>query len=282
MMSCIARMNRLFDSDGRCFEVAMDHGFFNVPEFVRGIENIDESVRTVIQGKPDAMLLSLGQARFLQDLGDKRKPALVLRADVSNAYQPKIPASVFDTMIDRPIETALRLDAVGVVLNLFFDPEGNDINRQCIDNILRIKPECERYGMCLMIEPLVLKRSAPTRGGYTLNSDIDLVVPLVRQSVELGADIVKADPTDSLENYHRVVQASGGKPVLPRGGGRVTPDQILERTVRLIAAGCRGVVYGRNIFQHKDPVAMIRAIHAIVHGSADLAEARSILLGKRT
>src|SRR4029079_19399354 len=79
---------------------------------------------------------------------------------------------------------------------------------------------CDPVGMPLMVEPLVFK---PGAGGYGVDGDAEKIVPLVRQAAELGADIIKADPTDDLEAYHRVVEAAGGRPVLPRGGGRV-PD----------------------------------------------------------
>ena len=50
---------------------------------------------------------------------------------------------------------------------------------------------------------------------------IDRNVPLVRQAVEMGADINKANPTDDPRQYHEVVRIATGIPVLVRGGGRV-------------------------------------------------------------
>ena len=46
--------------------------------------------------------------------------------------------------------------------------------------------------MPLMIEPLVMQDN--TNGGYMVDGNIDKILPLVRQAVELGADIIKADP----------------------------------------------------------------------------------------
>ena len=66
-----------------------------------------------------------------------------------------------------------------------------------------------------MVEPLVMKRR-----GYGVDGDVEKIVPLVRQATELGADVIKADPTDDLSDYHRVIEAAGGRPVLVRGGGR--------------------------------------------------------------
>ena len=48
-----------------------------------------------------------------------------------------------------------------------------------------------------MVEPLVLRDNAEA-GGYMVDGDVDKIVPLVRQAAELGADIIKADPTDDV------------------------------------------------------------------------------------
>jgi len=115
-----------------------------------------------------------------------------------------------------------------------------------------------------MIEPLVM---APRAGGYAVDGDVRRVVALVRQATELGADVIKADPTDDLSTYHRVVTAAR-VPVLVRGGGRVSDEEILERTHAVLHQGARGIVYGRNVIQHPDPSAMVRALRAVVHGDA--------------
>jgi DhnA family fructose-bisphosphate aldolase class Ia len=88
----------------------------------------------------------------------------------------------------------------------------------------------------------------------------------VRQAAELGADVIKADPTDDLGAYHRVVTAAR-VPVLVRGGGRVSDEEILARTRAVLEQGARGIVYGRNVIQHPDPAAMVRALRAAVHGN---------------
>ncbi len=65
-------------------------------------------------------------------------------------------------------------------------------------------------------------------GGYMVDGDLDKILPLVRQAVELGADIIKADPTDDVSVYHRVVEIAGRIPVLVRGGGKAPDAEILR------------------------------------------------------
>jgi fructose-bisphosphate aldolase, class I len=271
------RFNRLFAADKRCFDVAIDHGFFNKPGFLTGIENMAAAVATIRDAAPDAVQLTVGQAHHLQDIPGKDKPALVLRTDVANVYGNTLPAHVFSQLISEPVEQALRLDAACVVVNLFQIPEQAELYHQCIGNISALKSLCVRFGMPLMVEPLIMQQSEKA-GGYMVDGDIDKIVPLVRQAVELGADIIKADPSSELSAYHRVIETAGGIPVLVRGGGRATDEEILARTYTLMQEGAAGIVYGRNVVQHASPRGMTRALLAIVHDNATPAQAAALLV----
>lgn len=267
------RLKRLFNSaSGRCFDVAVDHGFFNEYGFLAGIEDLPKAVRTLVEAAPDAIQLTLGQAPLLQSLPGRHKPSLVLRTDVANVYGKDLPRTLFSRMIACPVEQALRMDAACVVVNLFRIPGQPEVGDQCIQNILAIKPDCDRFGMPLMIEPLVFQ-SNEKAGGYMVDGDPEKILPLVRQAVELGADIIKADPTDDPSDYHRVVEIAGNIPVLVRGGGRAPDAEILARTEVLIQQGAAGIVYGRNVIQHENPAGMTKALMAVVHNGATAAEA---------
>jgi DhnA family fructose-bisphosphate aldolase class Ia len=275
-MSVIPRLNRLFAADGKCFEVALDHGAHNEPSYLPGMENLEAVVATVAAAGPDAILLSMGQAHWLQDMVGKAKPSLVVRLDPSNLYNTPTPKHVFCQLIDNAVERAVALDAASIVVNLLWASDQPELYHQCLDNLCRAKVQCERYGMPLMVEPLVMMPDKRA-GGYKMDPDLNKTVSLVRQAVEMGADVVKADPAESLDQYHRVVEAASPTPVLPRGGGRVSDKEILHRTHALIEQGVSGIVYGRNIYQHPHPARMIRACKAIVHEGATVAQATAIL-----
>lgn len=273
----IYRMNRLFNArSGHCFDVAIDHGFFNEAAFLSGIENLQEAVTTLVEAAPDAIQLTLGQAPLLQNIAGKTKPSLVLRTDVANVYGRELPRYLFSKMIENPVEQALRLDAACVVVNLFSIPGQPEVSAQCVDNILKIKPQADRWNMPLMIEPLVFRSNAEA-GGYMVDGDENKIIPLVRQAVELGADIIKADPTDDVSIYHRVIETAGSTPVLVRGGGKAGEDEILGRTVELIKQGAKGIVYGRNVIQHPNPKGITQALMSIVHDGATVAQAKEFL-----
>jgi DhnA family fructose-bisphosphate aldolase class Ia len=271
------RLNRLFHPvSRRCFDVAVDHGFFNQPGFLSGIEDMREVIKTLVAAAPDAIQLTTGMARHLQDLPGRFKPSLVLRTDVANIYGKELPDTRFSLMLEETMLQAVRLDAACVCVNLFQIPGAPEVHAECVRNILRLKPQADYYGMPVMIEPLVFQPNRQA-GGYMVNGDETTITHLVRQAVELGADIITADPTDDVSAYHRVVTAASGIPVLVRGGGRVSDEEILTRTQGLLAQGAAGIVYGRNVIQHPNPTGITRALMAMVHENADVPTALAMI-----
>lgn len=258
------RLNRLFHpASRRALDVAVDHGIFGEPSVLTGIEDIGAAVRTIVAVAPDAIQLTPGQARHLQEMPDRGKPALVLRTDVANVYGNPLDHYLYSTHFPDAVELAVRLDAVCIVANLMDIPGRPEIREANIRAIQALKPTAERFGMPLMVEPLVMRDNAG--GSYLVDGDTTRIVALVRQAVELGADLIKADPTDHLEDYHRVVEAASGLPLLVRGGGRVGDRELLERTRALLDQGADGIVYGRNIVQHADPAGITRALLGMLH-----------------
>jgi class I fructose-bisphosphate aldolase len=263
-----ARMKRLF-TNGGCLDVAIDHGVCNEPSFMVGLEDMPRVVDALIKAKPDAIQMAYGQADLLQSRPEKDKPALVMRLDMGNPYNASRHRVMWSMLqnADEPIIGALEMDAACVVVNLFMLPDEPELFRQCVENISRIRAACHRYGMPLMIEPLVMLPNE-VRGGYQVDGDAEKIVTLVRLAAEMGADIIKADPTSNPEDFHRVVEAAR-VPVLVRGGGKEDLRTVLRKSAALLAQGANGMVYGRNIYQHENPGAVVRALMAMIHDGAD-------------
>lgn len=275
-MNATSRLNRLLTKDGRCFDVAIDHGFFNERSFLDNIENMRRVIATIVEANPDAVQLSPGLAPLLQTMPGKGKPSLVLRTDVANVYGKSLPRYLFSRLVEDAVEQALMLDAACVVVNLLLLPDQPELHAQCIENICRLKPQCNRYGMPLMIEPLVMQINSKD-GGYMVDGDLNKILPLVRQAVELGADVIKADPCEDVSQYHKVIEVAAGCPVLVRGGGKASEEEIVTRTYQLMRQGASGIVYGRNVIQHERPAQMTRALMALVHDEATPEQALKIL-----
>ena len=266
------RMNRLFRNGG-CLDVAVDHGVCNEPSFLNGLEDMGRVVEMLVGAGPDAIQMTFGQADLLQARPERDKPALVLRLDMGNPYNATRHRVMWAELqnANDPVLPAVEMDAACVVVNLFMLPDEPELFRQCVQNIARVRADCTRYGMPLMIEPLVM-RPNDLRGGYQVDGDAEKIVTLVRLATEMGADIIKADPTADPLDFHRVVEAAR-VPVLARGGGKEDLRVVLEKSAALVAQGARGLVYGRNIYQHANPGAVVAALMAIIHQGADGAAA---------
>ena len=115
----------------------------------------------------------------------------------------------FHPVFRHAADQALRLDAACVVVNLMLLSNQPEFYHQCVANVCALKEPCERFGMPLMVEPLVMQPNE-RGGGYMVDGDLEKMLPLVRQAVELGADIIKADPCDNPDEYHRVIEVAGG------------------------------------------------------------------------
>lgn len=266
-VSSKARMNRMF-TNGGCLDVAIDHGVCNEPGFMVGLEDMPSVVDTLIGARPDAIQMAYGQADLLQSRPEKDKPALVMRIDMGNPYNDQRHRVMWSKLqnSDEPIIGALEMDAAAVVVNLFMLPDEPELFRQCVENISRVRAACQKYGMPLMIEPLVMLPNE-IRGGYQVDGNAEKIITLVRLASEMGADIIKADPTENPEDFHRVVEAAR-VPVLVRGGGKEDLKTVLLKSAALMAQGARGMVYGRNIYQHNNPRAVVAALMAMIHDGA--------------
>lgn len=273
------RLNRLFNTSGKCLDVAVDHGIFNEYDFLAGLENMSEVIAQLVEAGPDAIQMNIGQSDVLQAISGKNKPALVLRVDIGNPYNPTTHEVMYNILQDEnnPILGALQMDAACIVCNLLLLPGEPDLHRQTVRNIGLLRNECDKYEMPLMIEPLVM-RINDTRGGYQSDGNKELMVPLVRQARELGADVIKADPTDNPEDYHEVIEAARC-PVLVRGGGKADLKTVFEKSYAFLQQGAKGLVYGRNIYQHPDPTLITNALMAMIHRDATPAEAWDIYQG---
>jgi len=273
------RLQRLFQNGG-CLDIAIDHGVCNEPSFLDGLEDMPAVVDALVQAQPDAIQMNYGQADLLQRRPGRSKPALVMRVDMGNPYNATVHRVMWALLQNKkdPVLPAVQMDASCVVVNLFMLPNEPDLFRQCVENISIVRADCDKYGMPLMIEPLVM-RPHSEKGGYMVDGDAEKIVTLVRLAREMGADIIKADPTADANEFHRVVEAARC-PVLVRGGGREDLRQVFARSRTLLDQGAVGMVYGRNVYQHQSPQAVVKALMAMIHNGASAEEAWALYEGK--
>lgn len=241
--------------------VAMDHGVFGEGSIIQGIENLGEVVSRVAAAEPDAIQLSLGAAERLASGVDWGSVDLVVRLDMTNAYAAAAGDDLFSLRVADGIERAQALGASAAVVNLLRSSSSVSLYRDCLEIVNQTVAEAKRQGLPLIVEPLVLEDSGPIR--YSSVTNLEAILPLVRQAAELGADAIKADPTSEASEYDKVVEAAA-VPLLVRGGGRIDDEELLRRTSEVMDAGASGIVYGRNIFQRPDPGEIVRRLTDLV------------------
>ena len=53
--------------------------------------------------------------------------------------------------------------------------------------------------------------------------------------------------------------------------------EMLQMVKDAMDCGAKGIVFGRNVWQHKNPPSILRALAAIVHDKAEVQKALSLL-----
>jgi fructose-bisphosphate aldolase, class I len=267
------RLRRLLQpKSGRCFVVALDHGFFAVPADLPAIEDLGAVLEAVTAVGPDGVLMSAGQARLLAGIEGRPLPALTVRGDVTNLYLS--PDRAESNLVDDSALRAIRLDAAALLINLLDADDDPAVRQACLRNVFAAKAQCEHFGLPLMVEPIPFERR---HGRYHDVADEERLVPLVRQAVEAGADIIKAGILPDEGSMRRAIRVCGDVPYLARGGSKGDDRAVLALTRHLLDCGAGGVVFGRNIFQHDHPTAMAAALRALIHDDASTDAAAAAL-----
>ena len=270
------KLEEMFNpQSGKCINIALDLGIFGERSFSKGIEDLAKALPEIIAGQPDAIQLNPGGLKIFNKLNLKTDVAIALRLDVTNVYEARAIDHAWDTANIATLRDAFDKRVKVVVLNLLNLDENSKLQEQCIQNIQIIGAKCRDEGIPLMVEPLVMTTKSGT--GSSSIGDVNKIAALVRQAVELGADLIKVDPTDPMSDFGQIVEIASGVPVLVRGGGSVPPRELLERKSTAMDVGASGVVYGRNIVQHPTPAKFIQAIRSIVHKNSNVDEAMLVL-----
>ncbi len=263
------RMGRLFDQrSGGSVIVPIDHGI--ALGATTGLEDPRAVLRRLIEAGIDGTLLNPGIARQVADLfADRAAPARVLTADLP--LHSNVPGAVEEIQaydLIAGIDDALRLgvDAVKTMVVWGLD---HALEMRMLERIASLRQACNAWDMPLMIEPVLWGKAIPE----AQRSDPALIAHACRICVELGADILKA-PYIADEDALRTLVACTPIPIVILGGKKVDRVRdVIQMAATARRAGVRGVVFGRNVWQHDDPSGIIRALRRVVHEGASADEA---------
>jgi 3-hydroxy-5-phosphonooxypentane-2,4-dione thiolase len=249
------RLGRIFrPGSGRTVMLAFDHGYFQGP--TTGLERIDLSIAPLAD-HADALMCTRGVLRTSIPAGTEA--AVVIRASGG----PSILKDLSDERIAVAVEDAARINAAAMAVQVFV---GGEHETQSVHNMTRLVDAGLRVGIPVL---------GVTAVGRELTRDARYLRLACRICAELGAQFVK---TYYCEDDFDTVVASCPVPVVMAGGRKLPEPEALQMVHRAIEAGAAGVDMGRNVFQSDAPVAMLRAVRAIVHDGASPSDAHDIYL----
>jgi len=236
------RLARVFNpASGRTVMLAVDHGYFQGP--TTGLERIDLSIVPLLPAC-DALFCTRGILRAVIP-AECSKP-MVLRASGG----PSILKELSDEQIAMDMEDAIRLNAAGVGIQVFI---GGEFETRSVHNMTKLVDAGLRYGIPVM---------GVTAVGTNMVRDAQYLRLACRIIAELGAQYVK---TYYVSEGFETVTAACPVPIVMAGGKKLPERDALTMAYNAIQQGAAGVDMGRNIFQSDSPMAMIAAVHAIVH-----------------
>jgi putative autoinducer-2 (AI-2) aldolase len=248
------RLAQLIRADGHCLFLPIDHGYFQGP--TSRLEKPGETIRPLLPFC-DALFVTRGVLRSSVD-PENTKP-IILRVSGGTSMVGK---DLSDEGITTSMEEAIRLNVAAVGISIFV---GTDHERESLLNLAKLVDEGEKYGIPVMAVTAVGKELEKRDARYLALSS--------RIAAELGARIVK---TYWCENFEKVVNGCP-VPVVMAGGPKVDTElEVFEFVHDGMERGAIGVNLGRNVWQNNHPVAVIKALRAIIHERATVKEANEI------
>jgi putative autoinducer-2 (AI-2) aldolase len=249
------RLAQLIQPDGRALFLPIDHGYFQGPT-----HRLEEPGKTIKPLLPyaDAIMLTRGVLRSCVD-PTNTKP-IILRVSGGTSV---VGEDLANEGITTSVKEAIRLNASAVSLSIFV---GSKYEHQSLLNLSKLVNECEEYGIPVMAVTAVGRELEKREARY--------LALCCRIAAELGARVVKTYYCK--DGFEKVVKGCP-VPVVIAGGPKVESElEVLEFVYDGIQKGAIGVNLGRNIWQSDYPVAMIRAIRAIIHENATSKEAHDL------
>lgn len=263
----------LFDTEsGNTVVVALDHGISKGA--VEGFENPEKTLRSVLDGHPDALITRPPFAERYADILSSSEVEVILTGDVLSFST--VPAKREDSDIWTgafSTELLQDLDPAGVKIVLIFGRDDREVYQRNVEHIVRMYESLRGTDIPLIVEPVMWGPRVPDELGV----DQRYVTHSTRIGWELGADIMKLPYTGDPDGFEELVEQTP-VPVTILGGPVSGVRSMLSDVSAAIDAGARGVMIGRSIWQTEDPAQMVRLMRDIVHDRASVDDLSSNLL----
>ncbi|MDE1853141.1 MAG: 2-amino-3,7-dideoxy-D-threo-hept-6-ulosonate synthase [Thaumarchaeota archaeon] len=244
---------------GRMLCIPMDHSITDGP--IKGLEEPEAMVKAVARGGATAFLAQKG---VLRSLTNPPRIGIILHLSANTSFGPSPNRKVLISSVEEGLR--LGADAISVHINI-----GNSDEPEMLVQLGRVADECDALQI-----PLIAMMY-PRGEAIKDPSDPDVVAHVARIGAEAGADIVKTIYTGSTDSFREVVRKCP-VPVVLAGGSKVDSDlSLLELADSAMNAGAMGVTFGRNVFQHQNPTAIVRALRKVVVERGSVTEGLEVL-----
>jgi fructose-bisphosphate aldolase / 2-amino-3,7-dideoxy-D-threo-hept-6-ulosonate synthase len=262
------RLKRVIDPAGVSVICALDHGMTS-PTFLEPLADIQSRTAEAVAGGANVIMMSKGMIRFAAPaFSPTTSLAFMLSASANpDGARPEI------VQIGE-VDEALRAGADAVVL---FTALGGETEPGMVRILSAIGRECVSLGM-----PLIAEAEFPTTYASVEELKQQYGFEYLRRNVrlcaELGADIVKTNWPGDQASFARLVEAANGIPVVLAGGSRLEDRELLGRMEQAVAVGAIGCSVGRNIFMHRSPESITRALSRVIRERWSAEKAHDALL----
>jgi len=257
------RLSRI-TKNGKMLCIPMDHSLTVGP--IAGLEDPEQTIIQVAKGGATSFLVQKGIIRSL------KKPVpigMIIQLSASTSLGMAPNRKVLIGSVEESIR--LGVDAISIHVNI-----GSKEEPEMLQQLGMVADSCDEYQM-----PFVAMMY-PRGENIKDPSDPEVVAHAARIGAEAGADIVKAVYTGSPESFGEVVRKCP-VPVVLAGGSKIDSDlELLRMTSGVMKVGAMGVTYGRNVFQHKNPGLIVRALRRVVIDKATPEEAMEVLKSAST
>ncbi len=267
-------INLFNEKSGNALIVAMDHGLLGVQE---GFERPKQTLKQVLEGSPDGIMITPNFARHFHDdiLSRPSKLKIIIRVDfVATSTLPGVTANLEIQTPFSNVEEAKELGADAVATFLIFGREDPSIFLRNIAYLGILSKETHKYDIPLVIETVLWGNKIIASGKET---DAHLLKHACRIAFELGADIIKMPYPGDREEFSEIVE-SCPVPIMILGGPKTRLTEGMFRTVKdAMSSGAKGIFFGRNIWQRKNPASIIQALKYIIHEGGSVEDAIKIM-----
>ena len=249
------RLSRLIAPDGHCFFLPIDHGYFQGP--TRCLEKPGQTIKPLLQ-YCDALFVTRGVLRSSIDPSMSKPVILRVSGGTSMVGQ-----DLANEAITTSIQEILRLNASAVGISIFV---GTDYEQQTLLNLAKLVDQCEDYGIPVMAVTAVGKEVGQKDARY--------LALACRIAAELGAKVVKTYWCE--KDFDKIIEGCP-VPIVMAGGPKCETElEVFEFVYDGMQKGAIGINLGRNVWQNPHPVAVAKALRAIVHENATAKDAHQL------